>query len=733
MPSTPHPQHPAEDLGRQARVAGAGGPPRAATLAFTLPSGHRRAAPVRFGPDSRRDPGLPQLVRNGMLDDEGRPCVQVRLAGAEAAHPRARALLDTEAGAVLRMHRTLAGGEYARLFPELIGHDLDADEPFLLYAPPRGVAVARTHVMSATDQRTFARDLLLALSFLAGQGLVARGVSPATVFWDGTSAQLWGLEAVERAGRARTRWGRPPYAAPEQRRAEGRVDARDAVWSAAQVLYQLATGRPGPADGVPADLAGHRALAERLGDAFAPRAADRPGPAALLERLAPEAARRLAVTGPAGPPDETAHHRAAFEQALRLKRETPRPPSGPEPGAEPGPGPAAGDQASRAGGDGPVLCPYCLEPIQLDLDALYVTNSLMQYEQLDLARHTNPLRRPDVMRRAVQRCAADPDFPEHHIPVPYLSYGRPLTVAMVGESTSGKSHLLTQMIAGIIEGGLKPFGLDSRPVNPEQHNRFIRDRVQPLRGGAVLGHTAAVGNSFARFVSSLLLTDARGRTRPVAFFDLAGEDLVRTDEVLRFLLGIDALLFVVDPVTALPLPELDHTRRRQRVEAHRGGDLAFGTVLDRLPRNGPYLEVASAMVLAKSDLLRFRPPVDRWLAEPPATSLDPARVRAESGDVYGLLRQYAGPAWLRPFDSIRRCTLHIASATGSQENRGRYPAGTGPRRVLEPLVSLLAMHGLIEVPGGGGADGSGPPGDRGASGHPGDPGATREFEEGEAR
>ena len=36
---------------------------------------------------------------------------------------------------------------------------------------------------------------------------------------------------------------------------------------------------------------------------------------------------------------------------------------------------------------------------------------------------------------------------------------------------------------------------------------------------------------------------------------------------------------------------------------------------------------------------------------------------------------------------------------GGQESQGRYPAGTGPRRVLEPLVSLLAMHGIIEAPG----------------------------------
>ncbi|MFJ9815684.1 hypothetical protein ACIRU3_10485 [Streptomyces sp. NPDC101151] len=656
-------------------------------LAFTLPSGRRRVTPARFGRESRRDRLLPQLIRNCLLDDDAEQCVQVRLTAADAANPAARALLDAEAGTALHLHRVLDDTEYAALFPRIIGYEPDAAEPFLLYAAPRGAPAARTHVMAATDQQRLTRDLMLALCLLDGQGLVPRGVSPATVLWDGARLQLWGLEAVTRTGLRRGPWGRPPFCSPEQRQGEGLTDSRDAVWSAAQVLYRLVTGRPGPADRAPADLGEHRVLDRTLRQAFAPRAADRPTPDQVLDLVAPGAARRARLTLPA---DETRPHREAFEEALRLKRQAPVTVSED----------AAG--ATTAGrGTGEVLCPYCLETIQLDLAKLFVTDSRMQYQPLDLAGINNPVRRHDIMRGAVQKCTADPEFPEHFIPVPYLTYGRPLTVAMVGQSSTGKSHLLTQMIAAVTDGGLEPFGLKWQSVNPEQHARFVRERVQPLRGGQVLDHTAALGlDDFARFVESLLITDARGQVRPVAFFDLGGEDLVRTDAALRFLLGVDAMIFVVDPALALPLPQLDHVRERWGVEVNRDGDLAFGTVLDRLRKNGPYLDVPAAMVLGKADLLRFRPPVDRWLSRPPATSLDPALMHEESRDVYGLLRRHAGQAWLRPFDAIRRCTLHIASATGGQEDHGRYPAGAGPRRVLEPLLALLAMHGLIDVPGG---------------------------------
>ncbi len=550
--------------------------------------------------------------------------------------PAARALLDTEAGTALHLARALEGTPYPYLFPSVVGYELDAAEPFLLYAAPRGVPVGRTQLTSAADHRVFARDLALALCLLDGEGLVPRGVSPATVHWDGTALQLWGLEGTARIGRPRSPWGRAPYCSPEQRRGEGHVDARDAVWSAAQVLYQVVTGRAGPADRAPEDLARHRALAGTLPRAFAPAAAGRPTPAALLELLAPEDARRLLPV--AAGAARTRHE--AFDRTLEAKRRASAPLAGdPASGADG----AAGAEAAP----GDVLCPYCLEEIRLDLSHLYVTDDRNQYQPLDLSGITNPVRRDDAMRAAVQRCAADPDFPDHYIPVPYLTHGRPLTVAMIGQSSAGKSHLLTQMIAEITDGGLRRYGVDWQSVNPEQHARFVRERVQPLRSGKVLAHTGSV-HDFAQFVESLLLTDAHGRVRPVAFFDLGGEDLVRTDEVLRFLLGVDALIFVVDPVLALPLPQLDSLRADLEVEVDRDGDTAFGTVLDRLPRKGPYLETPAVMVLGKADLLRFQPPVDRWLEEGP-----PRSARTSS--------------WRRARTSTRCCT-------GTRGRRGCAPS-----------------------------------------------------------
>lgn len=345
-----------------------------------------------------------------------------------------------------------------------------------------------------------------------------------------------------------------------------------------------------------------------------------------------------------------------------------------------------------------MLCPYCLEPIAYDEGQLYTRDEKQEYRQLVLVGQTSALRKADILRSAYQRCANVMDGRPHHIAAPYLSHGRPLTVAMVGDSATGKTHLLTQMIGEIVDGGLEPYGVGWQSVNPEQHQEFMERRVVPLRSGEMLSHTAST--TFASFEEALLLTGPDRTTWPVAFFDLSGEDLRRTDSLLRFLLGVDALIFVVDPLRALPMPCLDPLRGQ--LDIAQGGDPAFRTVLDRLPREGPYLNVASAVVINKCDLLRFEPPVDRWLDEPPRVRLSAARFHQESRDAYAFLRGRAGAAWVRPFDMTLRCTLHFASATGSADRNGSFLHGTRPRRVLEPLVSVLAMCGVL---GEGDADG----------------------------
>jgi hypothetical protein len=342
-----------------------------------------------------------------------------------------------------------------------------------------------------------------------------------------------------------------------------------------------------------------------------------------------------------------------------------------------------------------MICPYCLCEMAYDESRIHVRNAEAEYEPWDPWSEPSELIRKERLLGAFQRCDNPGAMGDHYLPVPYLTHGEPLTVVTVGSSAAGKTHLLAAMIGEILLGGLEPYGLTHRPLNLDWHQRFMRDRVQPLREGRVLSRT--VTTSFAHFADGLLLT-GRGRTRPVMFFDLAGEDLVGHSEVARFLAGAGAFIFVVDPLRALRLPELDAPRRQLGIRENDLGDEAFASVLARVPRRDGYVRAASAIVLNKSDLVRFEPAVRRWLLRPPPKVPTRDVLREESRDVYAFLRRHSSGAWLQPFTDCAQCTLHFVSATGSRERGSVFPSGVAPRRVLAPLLSILAMSGLLEGP-----------------------------------
>jgi hypothetical protein len=127
---------------------------------------------------------------------------------------------------------------------------------------------------------------------------------------------------------------------------------------------------------------------------------------------------------------------------------------------------------------------------------------------------------------------------------------------------------------------------------------------------------------------------------------------------------------------------------------------AFEMSLTRLRVQPDFADLPAAIVATKADRLRYLPPVLRWLGRErnPLSTMDASLVMEESRDVYAFLHGRGERAALVPFDAFRRCTLHFASASGSEA----APDGTGfargfaPVRVLEPLVAVLAMAGLID-------------------------------------
>lgn len=312
-------------------------------LDFLQPNGLPGRSPARPGPD--RDGGRGVRVREVVLAGEW-PMIQRRLAGPAAASPAAREALEREVSAALRLGQA-AGGPGP--FAELVGYDVDVSEPFVLYRPPRGRPLAEVAgVLPLTEWRRVGAGLVSALRLYEQAGLAHADLMPDSVHWDGDDIQLGPPRSAASIGSPRRAAGSAPWASPEARAGGGAVDIRDDLWSAAQLLYYLLGGQPGPADGPPADLALKPVFQPVLRALFAPFAVDRPSTVDVLRAMSwPERAGR-------GDPglDPLAEGRRAFEAARDRKRLI-RDPSYRPPGTPAGPDHRAGDEFEPMPPNGP--------------------------------------------------------------------------------------------------------------------------------------------------------------------------------------------------------------------------------------------------------------------------------------------------------------------------------------------------------------------------------------------
>jgi hypothetical protein len=310
------------------------------------------------------------------------------------------------------------------------------------------------------------------------------------------------------------------------------------------------------------------------------------------------------------------------------------------------------------------------------------------YVELQIPPGATVAQRAYEMQGAMIRCP-DPTraLEEHYLPADYLNYGRPVVIGFIGATTSGKTHLLSAMVGAIEGHELSDFQITSRPLDERWHHGFLEQNVRPLlQEGKVL---PATQEKLVSFADAMLMGSAGRPQRPVALFDVAGGELTREltsqQGAKRFLQIADGFIFVVDSA---------------RLGESRTGDDTFNTLIGLLRAVNRLPSVSAAVVLNKADLRRFDDPVTRWLRTDLA-GLDPDLIREESADVFAYLESFGSPAWAEPFRACHKGTLHVASATGCSAEAGpggAYAKGVQPRRVLGPLVALLAMTGVLTGP-----------------------------------
>jgi hypothetical protein len=358
-----------------------------------------------------------------------------------------------------------------------------------------------------------------------------------------------------------------------------------------------------------------------------------------------------------------------------------------------------------------VRCPICLHcfpwPDPHESDEWYRDDG-SNYEQVAPAVLSSLRSDPDGTRlriwlsKAYVRCPNPFLDRDHWLQYQYGKYGDPFIIGMVGETDVGKSHLLAAMIGQLtVQNKLADLALAPEPVDRISHSKYVRDNVIPLlQESQGMPGTAQRADRPVEFVDALTLHlqgdgDGPSRQKTVAFFDVSGEDLRVEATSAEFIRAAHGLIFVVDPGNA---GLLGRSSRRSI------SDPTFEIVLSQLfdagrhNRHTELRDVAAAVVVAKADLLRHERTVAPWYGrDRPPGPLDAAKIEEESQAAYALLYANGAESWLMPVERCERATLHFASATGGSAsgNPPVYPRGVRPRRVLEPLLAVLAMGGIL--------------------------------------
>lgn len=617
-----------------------------------------------------RTPGA-RLPTRMVSVDGGPPLLQKRVPRTPAGEPGPLEELDREIWAAHRFALAFPPEAYPAELPRLRYYDVDSAEPFALLEPYRGQPVAEVHQqLAAQDRYRLQVGLLRALHLAAAAGVTHGRVDLGTLRWDAATStvQLVDFEQAARIGERR------------QGSADGSLSStRDDVWDAGlaiwRVSYPAHTGCTAP------DLTEDGgALSALLAGVFADQPTDRPTPGDLLSRL-----RESTEMGGA---DLGATLRAgaqAFDNAVQRTQARRA-----EEQAQARPArwwnrwrAALTTSPAQAEPPAVVRCPVCLDAYpRPDDDELWFYDNYRYHQDSPAVRDAGR----EVSRRVngYRRCPnPSKDTTEHYLPATYHDYDPPLVVAMIGQPEAGKTHLLAAMIREIVErGGLTPFGLTATPPDLHRHDVYRQTVLTPAGKGTQLARTSQHLTDPAEI---LLIRGSRG-TRPLVFFDVAGEDqqAVGDGELVRFLTGTSAVIFVHG---LEPTPE-------------RGGNQAFEMSLARLRAVPDVERLPVAIVATKSDRLRYVPPVDRWLRRDPEAlaPVDAALLQAQSRDVFAFLHHRQEHAALAPLSIFDRCTLHFASASGGEvaPDAAVFPRGFEPVRVLEPLVAILAMAGMID-------------------------------------
>jgi len=356
-----------------------------------------------------------------------------------------------------------------------------------------------------------------------------------------------------------------------------------------------------------------------------------------------------------------------------------------------------------------VVCPYCSTEMQLrDCKVVSVVsgNILADPKKSRPLFTTSIIGRKGVRELASRQCV-NPQC-NKLLPRNIEFVDQNITIAIIGDTFSGKTHYIAALIEQLRSGRYLPPGYNLCLLNPaseEVAEIYERDYYQPMfQRSEILQRSNKVFDEKAEpLIYELTLEGQIRKQVNLLIYDISGEDLLNQRDFMSFrhhLLNAKGILFMADPWAIAGF--------RNKLAHHLQPDPGQVTgrvvinvlhALAQLYQNNTgrsgraRLNIPVALVITKADLIPYLTinPYFHDLYNPNFEHMMDIDNDSPVNDViHNLLQELDEPGLVRMVHRLEHARFFVTSATGSNGdmNTGAYPL-IKPYRCLDPLFWLL--------------------------------------------
>jgi len=304
----------------------------------------------------------------------------------------------------------------------------------------------------------------------------------------------------------------------------------------------------------------------------------------------------------------------------------------------------------------------------------------------------------------------------------------PLNLAIVGDTSSGKTHFIAVLIDQLKHGLLMQAGSGStrlislsmetdRKYRDEYYIPILQDKNARTPGTKRGSYSASGTPELGKpLVYQLTLSDNQsGNVKSVnlIFYDISGEEIADSTLIVQFgehIFRADGIIYLADPIAMERVRDKlpAHLQPDPSVITSRTAHEVLANVMfrfeqyQRIPPGGT-IDIPTAIMLTKSDLLKYTIPVSAHrnylifqdkVYDGKAYPQEYARIHQEVGTC---LNAYGERALLQASTRFTNMNFFAVSATGGPPDGSGHYVALEPQRCLDPFVWMLWKLGYIEA------------------------------------